>query len=118
MSRRALVIALLLVVLVVPLAVFGAKGVGRHIRGAEERTGTEEVEGEAGRAGSEEVDDDEAVTAERLEALAKAKANGTFGGGATTTNPATGWVGSRLLNAQTDDWEPAVATDSSAPYVY
>jgi hypothetical protein len=58
------------------------------------------------------------VTAERLEALAKAKANGTFGGGAATTNPANGWVGSRLLNAPTDDWEPAVAADPSAPYVY
>src|SRR5262245_38884977 len=88
-SRRALVIALLVVVLVIPFAGFGAKGVGRHIRGAEERTGTEEAEGDAGRAGAEEADDDEAVTAERLEALAKAKANGTFGGGATTTNPAT-----------------------------
>ena len=96
----------------------GAKGVGSHIRGDEVRAGSEEVDGDAGRAGSEEVDDDDAVTAERLEALAKAKANGTFGGKATTTNPTTGWVGSRLVNALTDDWEPAVATDPSAPYVY
>jgi hypothetical protein len=27
-------------------------------------------------------------------------------------------VGSQLLNSSTDDWEPAVATDPSAPYVY
>jgi len=118
MSRRGLVTALLLVVLVVPLAVLGAKGVRSHTRGEEGRAGVEEVDGEAGRAGSEELDDDDAVTAERLDALAKAKANGTFGGKATTTSPVTGWVGSRLLNAPTDDWEPAVATDSSAPYVY
>ena len=106
MSRRALVAALVLVVVVVPLALLGAKGGdGSQIRG------------DAVRAGSQEVDDD-ALTAERLEALATAKANGTFGGRATTTNPATGWVGSRLVNAPTDDWEPAVATDPSAPYVY
>jgi hypothetical protein len=107
MLRRGLVAALLLVVLVVPLAVvLRAEGVGSHSRGEEGRAGTEEVDGDAGRAGSEELDDDDAVTAERLEALA------------TTSNPATGWVGSRLLNAPTDDWEPAVATDPSAPYVY
>jgi len=106
MSGRALVAGLVLVVVVVSLAVLGAMGVGDH------------VGGDRARAGSEEVDDDEGLTAERLEALAKAKANGTFGGKATTTNPATGWVGSRLVNAPTDDWEPAVATDPSTPYVY
>jgi BNR repeat-like domain len=106
MSRRGLVAALLLVVLVgVPLAVLRAEGVGSHTRGAE------------GRAGSGEVDDP-ALTAERLDALAQAKAKGTFGGKAVTTSPAQGWVGSKLLNAPTDDWEPAVATDPSAPYVY
>ena len=118
MSRRALVAALVLVVVVVPLAMLGASGVGSHIRGDGMRAGSEEVDGDAGRAGSEEVDDDDALTAERLEALAKAKANRTFGGKATTTNPTTGWVGSRLVNAPTDDWEPAVATDPSSPYVY
>jgi hypothetical protein len=106
MSRRGLVAALLLIVLVVPFAVvLRAEGLGRHNRGEEAR------------AGSEEVDDD-ALTAERLDALAQAKAKGTFGGKAATTSPATGWVGSRLLNAPTDDWEPAVGTDPSAPYVY
>jgi hypothetical protein len=71
-----------------------------------------------GRASPEGQEEDE-VTAERLEALAQAKANGKFGGKVTaTTSPATGWVGSRVLNAPTDDWEPAVATDPSAPNVY
>ena len=32
--------------------------------------------------------------------------------------PASGWVGSRLLSLNTDDWEPAVATDPKAPWVY
>jgi hypothetical protein len=98
MSRRGLVTALVLVVLVVPLAVLGAKGMRSHVRGDAGPSGVEEVDGDSGRAGSEELDDDDAMTAERLEALAKAKANGTFGGKATTTSPVTGWVGSRLLN--------------------
>ena len=117
MSRRAVMAALVLVV-AVALAVLGANSVRSHTRGDGVRASSEAANGDAGRAGSEEADDEEAVTAERLEALAKAKANGTFGGGAATTNPANGWVGSRLLNAPTDDWEPAVAADPSAPYVY
>ena len=32
--------------------------------------------------------------------------------------PAVGWSGERLLNPATDDWEPAVAADRNAPYVY
>ena len=56
MSRRALVAALVIVVVVVGLAMLGAKGgVGSHIRGDGMRAGSEEVDGEAGRAGSEEV---------------------------------------------------------------
>ena len=31
---------------------------------------------------------------------------------ATTTDPAPGWVGERVVNPATDDWEPAVALDS------
>ncbi len=76
------------------------------------------AEGE-GRAGNEEVQEEAEVTQERLDALAAARANGTFG--RTTTmagRPAAGWFGERLLNVGTDDWEPAVATDPRAPYVY
>jgi hypothetical protein len=73
----------------------------------------------AARAGSLEGQEEDEVTAERLEALAEARTRGLFGGrAAPTTSPAPGWVGSRLLNATADDWEPAVATDPAAPYVY
>ncbi|MDQ2984245.1 MAG: glycoside hydrolase [Actinomycetota bacterium] len=59
------------------------------------------------------------MTASRLDALAQARAAGTFGGTvAATTSRATGWLGSRILNPSTDDWEPAVATDPAAPFVY
>jgi hypothetical protein len=80
--------------------------------------GAAEPEG-APRAGAEEVQEEQEVTAERLDALAQAKAAGRFGGAVTaTTNPASGWVGSQIMNPETDDWEPAVATDPSAPYLY
>jgi hypothetical protein len=73
----------------------------------------------AARGGSAEVQEEAEVTEQRLEALAEAKANGTFGQKvAPTTSPAPGWVGSRVMSDTWDDWEPAVATDPHAPYVY
>src|SRR5438874_1640155 len=74
----------------------------------------------AGRAGNNESQGQANVTADRLDALAAAKAAGKFGRNTaiTTTNPATGWLGSQLLNPTTDDWEPAVAADPHAPYAY
>jgi hypothetical protein len=72
-----------------------------------------------GRASSQGSDNETGLSSERMDALAQAQSNRTFGGSvARTASPATGWVGSRLLNPATDDWEPAVATDPRAPYVY
>jgi hypothetical protein len=78
----------------------------------------EGVEAE-GRGGAAEAQEEAEVTAKRLEALAEAKAAGRFGQKiAATTAPATGWVGSKVLSSTADDWEPAVATDPKAPYIY
>jgi hypothetical protein len=75
--------------------------------------------GGAERSGSESADAQQ-ETSERLQATADARVNGTFGGTGTVTSssPTAGWTGSQLLNANTDDWEPAVAADPGAPYVY
>jgi BNR repeat-like domain len=81
----------------------------------------EEFEGEEaeGRGGAAEAQEEAEVTEKRLEALAEAKAAGKFGQRvAATTAPATGWVGSKVLSSTADDWEPAVATDPKAPYIY
>jgi BNR repeat-like domain len=86
--------------------------------GEPEAEGEPELEGEGARAGSAEVQEEQEVTAKRLEALQVAKAAGKFGTVAATTNPATGWVGSRAMSQSFDDWEPAVATDAHAPWVY
>jgi hypothetical protein len=84
------------------------------------QTRSEETEqGESqGRGGAEEVLEEQAETAERLEALAEARAGNTFGTVAATTDPAPGWAGSEVINPKTDDWEPAIAADPHAPYVY
>jgi hypothetical protein len=59
------------------------------------------------------------LTQERLDALAQALANGTFGAATPVANhPAPGWYGEQLLNPKPDDWEPAAAADPKAPYVY
>ena len=51
--------------------------------------------------------------------MQEAREQGRFGQAvARTTRPAPGWVGSRLLNPKTDDWEPAVAADPHHPYLY
>jgi hypothetical protein len=79
----------------------------------------EGVQGEEGRAGNEEVSEEADLTQERLDAAAEARANGTFGTARPVANhAATGWSGEQLLNPKTDDWEPAVASDPTAPYVY
>ena len=78
-----------------------------------------ESEVEEGRGGAAEAQEEAEVTERRLEALAEARAKGDFGKKiAATTAPATGWVGSRVMSSTWDDWEPAVATDPKAPYIY
>ena len=123
--RLRLLGAALVILLATALAVVlvRARDSGQNSRTEQKSAAAEVGEGadaEGGeRAGSEEGLEEDVLTAERLDALAKARANGKFGGKvAATTSPATGWVGSRVLNAPTDDWEPAVATDPRAPYVY
>jgi hypothetical protein len=127
MKLRLLGVGLaVLLAVVVAVVVVRATDSGETGRAAQDSTsaearesgGEDEAEGEE-RGGAEEVEEEERETAERLEALAEAKAAGKFGGKvAATANPATGWIGSRVMNAATDDWEPAVATDPSAPNVY
>ena len=78
-----------------------------------------EGEVEEGRGGAAEAQEEAEVTERRLEALAEARAMGDFGKKiAATTAPATGWVGSQVRSSTWDDWEPAVATDPKAPYIY
>jgi hypothetical protein len=75
---------------------------------------------EEGRGGAAEAAEQTEETQERLEALAEARSEGTLGvrAAALTVDPAPGWAGEHVLNATADDWEPAIAADPRAPYVY
>src|SRR4051794_14014825 len=58
-----------------------------------------EVEGEEGRGGAAEAQEEAEVTEQRLEALAEARAKGHFGRRiAATTSPAPGWIGSQVMS--------------------
>jgi hypothetical protein len=86
------------------------------------------VEGEAGDQGpsegtraegaNPEAQEQAESTQERLDAFRAAKTAGNFDAQAVTGTPATGWTGEQLFNAGTDDWEPAIAADPNAPWVY
>ncbi len=73
----------------------------------------------ADRGGENESEEESELTQERLEAFESAAARGDIGAGIrVVSDPAPGWTGQRLLNPGTDDWEPAIAADPRAPYVY
>src|SRR4051794_37263384 len=80
---------------------------GTEVEGGEEEGGATEAEREAN------------GTAARIEAWREAKANGTLRvNTAAPAAPATGWAGEQVLSPSADDWEPAIAADPNAPYVY
>jgi len=129
MPRRptsALLAAVLLLALtatVPPAAVIGASAPpATSSTGAPEGEAPGQVEGEPGdeaegRGG--EAAEQATTTQERLDALEAARAGGTFGQRIAVTGAATpGWAGERVVNATTDDWEPAIAADPNAPWVY
>jgi hypothetical protein len=83
---------------------------------------SERAEGDGageGRGGAEELQEQQEETQDRLEALHEARAAGAFGRReAIQAAPAAGWAGEQLMNVGTDDWEPAIAADPNAPFVY
>ena len=75
--------------------------------------------GDEGSALAEEIAEQIEQTQERIEALEEAVREGTVGiTGGLSSAPAVGWVGERIVNRRGNDWEPAIAADPNAPYVY
>ena len=121
MARRLLV-PLVLALMVIAVAVFAGYSRSRDTeRPNRDRAGEqigEEQEGED-RGGAEELQEQQESTQERLEALREAQADGTFGRRERIVLAAApGWAGEQLMNVSTDDWEPAIAADPNAPFVY
>ena len=69
--------------------------------------------------GNEERLEQQLTTELRLDALREARAAGAFGKREQVVLAAApGWAGEQLMNVATDDWEPAIAADPNAPFVY
>jgi hypothetical protein len=68
---------------------------------------------------AEEAQEQAEEAAERNEAFEKAEEAGTSGQVRPAAAPATGgWVGEQPFDTAWDDWEPAIAADPKATYVY
>ena len=78
----------------------------------------------AGRGGGSEVEQElSEQTSERLEAIEEANEQGIRWQvrtrvAAAVAAPTPGWAGERVADPVTDDWEPAIAADPAAPFVY
>ena len=73
----------------------------------------------AGGSGNPDAGEQAGMTAEHLQAIAAAKSSGTFGVASQVPRLSTpGWAGEAVFDPKADDWEPAVAADPNAPYVY
>ena len=71
-----------------------------------------------GRSGDTEALEQSISTEGRLDALRIAREDGLFASTAVTGQAAPGWLGAVPMKLGTDDWEPAIAADPNAPYVY
>jgi hypothetical protein len=102
------IVALVVAVAIGTLSVPGEPGGASHQRAGEQRA--EAVE---------EAEEQRETTEQRLEALRDARAAGRFGGRERVTHLATTtWAGEQVLDPRKDDWEPALAADPNAPFVY
>jgi hypothetical protein len=69
--------------------------------------------------GAEEAAEQQEKTEKRNEAFAEARSAGRSGQvRPKAAPPATGWAGEQPYDTTWDDWEPAIAADPKAPYVY
>jgi hypothetical protein len=122
MPRRTLLffVSLALVVLVVASVVAGVTGRSADRALDRARSVQEREAEEAGRGGgTEELQEQLEGTQDRLDALKAARLNGTFGEKIQIqAAPVAGWAGEQVVDPTADDWEPAIAADPNAPFVY
>ena len=68
---------------------------------------------------AEEAEEQAQTTDRRLQALLEAQRRGEVGRTSRlVTLAAPGWAGEQLIHPTADDWEPAIAADPAAPFVY
>jgi hypothetical protein len=114
MQRRMPVVAIVLAILAVAVVGF------MTIRGetAAAPAGSTIVVASEGMGGSAAAAEEAGLAQERLEAWRHAQTAGTLRVTAAAAAPPSGWSGEQVLSPTADDWEPAIAADPNAPYVY
>jgi hypothetical protein len=122
-SRRAIIVGLVTFALLLAWGILSwDRSTGPTTRASQPTSSgpaEQEAEGEARAGGSEVQQELSEQTAERLEALEEANARGIpWRVASVTSRPAPGWVGEQVADPNGDDWEPAIAADPNAPYVY
>ncbi|TMK20604.1 MAG: hypothetical protein E6G65_06690 [Actinobacteria bacterium] len=115
MQRRLSVVAIVSSILAVVIAGFLTVGGATAAAPPGGRAGTER---EGAKGGNAEAEEQTQHTQERLDAVRAAKAAGTLRVQAAPHAPPSGWAGERVISPTADDWEPAIAADPNAPYVY
>jgi hypothetical protein len=115
--RRPSNAALLSIVAVVTLAFVGTLAIGQFGPPTVplQARGGHEVEAEENAEAEEQAEEVEEKHEAFEEAVREGKAGKEF---AVAAAPAAGWAGEQLVDAFADDWEPAIAADPAAPWVY
>jgi hypothetical protein len=121
MRRRLpiVVVITLSVVVVAAFAIFRSSGSSQPQADADEQVTEQPGEEARAEGGEEEYQEQAEAVQTHLESIAEAKDAGTFGVSKRIPHrAAAGWKGEVPFDPSTDDWEPAVAADPSAPWVY
>jgi hypothetical protein len=107
LRRRFLDLIAVITLLVAAILAFGARG-GSTSPGGEGRAG-----------GAAELQEQTETTDDRVFSERQARKAGDFGRREQIIAAAApGFAGEQVMNPATNDWEPAIATDPAAPFVY
>ena len=124
MSRRRTVFGLILAIAAIGLVALMMSG-GSSLSSSPSPSSDspeQELDGGHERGGEAEAEEEAHEAAERLEAWQEAKEAGTLRVNRAqmlaAAAPAPGWAGEQVVSPTADDWEPAIAADPNAPYVY
>ena len=116
--RRLSVVAIASSIVAVVIVGFLTVGGGTAAAPGGRATTERDAEGEGAKGGSSEAEEERQLTQERLDAWRDARATGTLRVKAAPAAPAPGWAGEQVISPTADDWEPAIAADPNAAYVY
>jgi hypothetical protein len=109
-----------LAVVLLSVSILGIAGIAGYNRLSQDAVGIDPRGGpRADDGGAQEAAEQQETTEQRNAAFEAARRSGKSGQvrpAAATAAP--GWVGEFPFDTTWDDWEPAIATDPNAPYVY